>query len=75
MEERVLTLFGGQEAVLQPTSKKYAAALGVTPQSIRKIVGKLEDEAVLYREIDGRYTFADPLIRLHLLAFRPKIDI
>ncbi|MBF0440922.1 MAG: hypothetical protein HQK54_03370 [Oligoflexales bacterium] len=74
-EERVLTLFAGQKSVAQPTSKRYAAALGVTPQSIRKIVGKLEDEAVLYRQSDGCYTFADPLIRLHLLAFRPKIEL
>lgn len=74
-EEQVLTLFAGQEAVTQPTSKRYASALGITPQSIRKIVSKLEDEAVLYRQLDGCYTFADPLIRRHLLAFRPKISL
>ena len=36
---------------------------------VRKIMMKLEDEAVVYKE-DAGYILADPLLKQHILRFR-----
>ena len=69
-EERVMVAMakmGG--SVVEPMGKEFVHTCRLSTGGMRKIVGWLEDEAAIYR--DGKsYLLADPLIRLHLAAYR-----
>ncbi|MCX6107457.1 MAG: hypothetical protein NTY08_16655 [Proteobacteria bacterium] len=68
-EQLLITLARAGGRATQLTGKDFISKSGLSIAGIRKVVGKLEDEAVIYRE-DKYYCFADPLIMHHLLKFR-----
>jgi AAA+ ATPase superfamily predicted ATPase len=68
-EQKVITAIAKEEPVKQIQSKSFANLVQLTQAAIGRIVKRLENEAVLYREADG-YVLADPLLRCHVLRYR-----
>jgi hypothetical protein len=68
-EQRVITALSKEQPVPHPQGKDFIRRTGLTASGIRKILMKLEDQAVVYREEAG-YILADPLLRQHVLRFR-----
>ncbi len=69
-EEQLLVALAHEGGhVEQFTGKEFIAKSKLSISGIRKVVQKLEDEAVLYRESDGYY-LADPLLLQHLIKYR-----
>ena len=57
------------EPVTHPQGKDFIRSINLTAPGVRKIMMKLENEAVVYKEDTG-YILADPLLKQHILAFR-----
>lgn len=68
-DQRVMTAMAKNEPVAHPLGKAFAQQTGLTAAGVRKILMKLEDHAVVYKEDEG-YILADPLLKQHLLRFR-----
>jgi len=68
-EQKVMVALAGSEPVKHPNGKAFIQATGLTAAGVAKILNKLQDHAVVYREKAG-YGLADPLLRQHLLRFR-----
>jgi len=49
--------------------KNFIRSINLTAPGVRRIMMKLEDEAVVYKENAG-YFLADPLLKQHILRFR-----
>ena len=49
--------------------KDFIKSINLTAAGVRKIMMKLEDETVVYKEEAG-YILADPLLKQHILRFR-----
>jgi hypothetical protein len=57
------------EPVQHPQGKDFLKSINLTAPGVRKIMMKLEDEAVVYKE-DVGYILADPLLKQHVLEYR-----
>jgi len=68
-DQRVITAMAKNEPVAHPLGKAFSQQTGLTAAGVRKILMKLEDQAVVYRE-DAGCILADPLLKQHLLRFR-----
>jgi hypothetical protein len=68
-EQKVITNIAKMEPVLHPQGKDFIRNTTLTAPGVRKIMMKLEDETVVYKEDDG-YILADPLLKQHILRFR-----
>ena len=68
-EQKVIIALAQSEPVLKPQSKGFVQSVQLTTPGVRKIIIKLENEAVIYREEKG-YVLADPLLKQHILHFR-----
>jgi hypothetical protein len=68
-EQKVIINLAKTEPVLHPQGKEFIKGINLTAPGVRKIMIKLEDEAVVYKE-DAGYILADPLLRQHILEFR-----
>jgi len=58
-------------AVPQPTSKEFLSQIKVSQSGVMKIINKLLDSAVIYKEQKG-YQLADPLLGFYIKRFRLK---
>ena len=68
-EQKVIINLAKMEPVLHPQGKDFIKSINLTAPGVRKILMKLEDEAVVYKE-DAGYIIADPLLKQHILGFR-----
>jgi hypothetical protein len=68
-EQKVIINLAKMEPVLHPQGKDFIKSINLTAPGVRKIMMKLEDEAVVYKE-DVGYILADPLLKQHILAYR-----
>ncbi len=68
-EQKVIINLAKKEPVLHPQGKDFIQSINLTAPGVRKIMMKLEDETVVYREESG-YILADPLLKQHILRFR-----
>jgi uncharacterized protein len=68
-EQNVITELARQEPLQQPQGKQFTQRVGLTASGVRKIIMKLEDEAVIYKETNA-YILADPLLKTHIKHFR-----
>jgi hypothetical protein len=68
-EQKVIINIANLEPVLHPQGKDFIKGINLTAPGVRKIMIKLEDEAVVYKENTG-YILADPLLKQHILEFR-----
>lgn len=68
-EQKVIVSIAKGEPIAHPQGKAFITATGLTAAGVRKIIMKLEDQAVVYRENNG-YLLADPLLKQHVLRFR-----
>ena len=68
-EQKVIINLAKEEPVRHPQGKDFIQSINVTAPGVRKIMMKLENESVVYREEAG-YILADPLLRQHILRFR-----
>ena len=68
-EQQVIINIANLEPVLHPQGKDFIKGTNLTAPGVRKIMIKLEDEAVVYKENTG-YILADPLLKQHILEFR-----
>lgn len=68
-EQKVIVNIAKMEPVLHPQGKDFIKSINLTAPGVRKIMMKLEDAAVVYRENAG-YILADPLLKQHILRFR-----
>jgi GTPase SAR1 family protein len=68
-EQKVIVNLAKMEPVLHPQGKDFIQSINLTAPGVRKIMMKLEDETVVYKEEAG-YILADPLLRQHILRFR-----
>ena len=68
-EQKVIINVAKMEPVLHPQGKDFIQNINLTAPGVRKIMMKLEDEAVVYKE-DAGYILADPLLKQHILGFR-----
>ncbi|CAB1080940.1 hypothetical protein JY97_17035 [Alkalispirochaeta odontotermitis] len=68
-EQKVIFNLAKSEPVLHPQSKSFINRVNLSAPGVRKIMMKLEDEAVVYKEDTG-YVLADPLLKQHILEFR-----
>jgi hypothetical protein len=68
-EQKVIINLAKMEPVLHPQGKDFIKSINLTAPGVRKIMMKLEDEAVVYKE-DAGYILADPLLKQHILAYR-----
>jgi hypothetical protein len=68
-EQKVIINIANKEPVPHPQGKDFIRSINLTAPGIRKIMMKLENEAVVYKEDTG-YILADPLLKQHILAFR-----
>ena len=68
-EQKVIINLAKREPVLHPQSKDFIKGINLTAPGVRKIMIKLEDAAVVYKEESG-YILADPLLKQHILEFR-----
>ena len=68
-EQKVIINIANMEPVPHPQGKDFIRSINLTAPGVRKIMMKLENEAVVYKEDNG-YILADPLLKQHILAFR-----
>ncbi len=68
-EQSVITALAFKEPVLKPFGKVFVQQVGLSTTGVGKIIKKLENNAVVYREDNG-YMLADPLLKQHILQFR-----
>jgi len=68
-EQKVIINLAKREPVLHPQGKGFINSINLTAPGVRKIMMKLENEAVVYKENAG-YILADPLLKQHVLEFR-----
>jgi hypothetical protein len=68
-EQKVIVNLSKMEPVPHPQGKNFIQSTGLTAAGVRKIIMKLEDQAVVYKEDTG-YVMADPLLKQHILRFR-----
>jgi hypothetical protein len=68
-EQKVIVNIAKMEPVLHPQGKDFIKSINLTAPGVRKIMMKLEDEAVVYKEEAG-YILADPLLKQHILRYR-----
>jgi hypothetical protein len=68
-EQKVIINLAKREPVLHPQGKGFINSINLTAPGVRKIMMKLEDAAVVYKENAG-YILADPPLKQHLLEFR-----
>ena len=68
-EQKVIVNLAKKEPVQHPQGKDFIIGTNLTAPGIRKILMKLEDESVVYKEEAG-YILADPLLKQHILRFR-----
>jgi hypothetical protein len=68
-EQKVIINLAKKEPVLHPQGKEFIQSINLTAPGVRKIMMKLEDESVVYKEEAG-YILADPLLKQHILRFR-----
>ena len=68
-EQKVIINLAKMEPVLHPQGKDFIKSINLTAPGVRKIMMKLENEAVVYKE-DAGYILADPLLKQHILAYR-----
>ncbi|MBW2411731.1 MAG: hypothetical protein JRF72_18195 [Deltaproteobacteria bacterium] len=68
-EQKVIINLAKSEPVMHPQSKDFIKSINLTAPGVRKIMLKLEDAAVVYKE-DAGYILADPLLKQHILKFR-----
>ncbi len=68
-EQKVIVNLAKMEPVLHPQGKDFIKSINLTAPGVRKIMMKLEDETVVYKEVAG-YILADPLLKQHILRFR-----
>ena len=68
-EQKVIINIANMEPVPHPQGKDFIRSINLTAPGVRKIMMKLENEAVVYKEDTG-YILADPLLKQHILAFR-----
>jgi hypothetical protein len=68
-EQKVIINIAKKEPVLHPQGKDFVQNINLTAPGVRKIMMKLEDNAVVYKE-DSGYILADPLLKQHILGFR-----
>jgi len=69
VDQMVIINLAKKEPVLHPQRKEFIKGINLTAPGVRKIMIKLEDEAVVYKEGAG-YILADPLLKQHILKFR-----
>lgn len=68
-EQKVIVNLSKMEPVLHPQGKDFIKSINLTAPGVRRIMMKLEDQAVVYRE-DAGYILADPFLKQHILKFR-----
>ena len=68
-EQKVLTAMAKQEPVKKALGKDFVQKVHLSVGGVRKIIAKLENNAVVYKEPEG-YVLADPLLKVHLQIFR-----
>jgi len=68
-EQKVIVNLAKMEPVLHPQGKDFIKGIDLTAPGVRKIMMKLENESVVYKEEAG-YILADPLLKQHILRFR-----
>ena len=68
-DQKVIINIAKMEPVLHPQGKDFIKSINLTAPGVRKIMMKLEDEAVVYKE-DAGYILADPLLKQHVLEYR-----
>lgn len=68
-EQKVIINIAKREPVLHPQGKDFINSINLTAPGVRKIMMKLEDGAVVYKE-DAGYILADPLLKQHILEYR-----
>jgi len=68
-EQKVMVNLAKKEPVMHPQGKDFINSIKLTAPGVRKIMIKLEDEAIVYKEDTG-YILADPLLKEHILEFR-----
>jgi hypothetical protein len=68
-EQKVIINLSKMEPVQHPQGKGFLKSINLTAPGVRKIMMKLEDEAVVYKE-DVGYILADPLLKQHVLEYR-----
>ncbi|MEX1347863.1 MAG: hypothetical protein AB1Z31_09055 [Desulfobacterales bacterium] len=68
-EQKVIINLSKMGPVQHPQGKDFLKSINLTAPGVRKIMMKLEDEAVVYKE-DVGYILADPLLKQHVLEYR-----
>jgi hypothetical protein len=68
-EQKVIVNLAKMEPVLHPQGKDFIKSINLTAPGVRKIMMKLENDTVVYKEEAG-YILADPLLKQHILRFR-----
>ena len=68
-EQKVIINLAKKEPVLHPQGKDFIQSINLTAPGVRKIMMKLENETVVYKEEAG-YILSDPLLKQHILRFR-----
>jgi uncharacterized protein len=68
-EQKVIVNIAKMEPVLHPQGKDFIQSINLTAPGVRKIMMKLENETVVYKEEPG-YILADPLLKQHVLRYR-----
>jgi hypothetical protein len=68
-EQKVIINLAKMEPVLHPQGKDFIKSINLTAPGVRKIMMKLENETVVYKEVAG-YILADPLLKQHILGYR-----
>lgn len=70
-EEKVLTEFSKLGGVVRhPMGKEFLKNTGLSLGGVKKTLTKLENEAIIYKE-ENAYFLADPMLKYHLLNYRP----
>lgn len=68
-EQKVIIAIAQQEPVKQPQGKKFVQSIKLTAPGVRKIIIKMENDAVIYKDKQG-YILADPFLKQHIRRFR-----
>jgi hypothetical protein len=68
-EQKVIINLAKMAPVLHPQGKDFLKSINLTAPGVRKIMMKLEDKTVVYKE-DAGYILADPLLKQHVLEYR-----
>jgi hypothetical protein len=68
-EQKVIINLSKMEPVQHPQGKDFLKSINLTAPGVRKIMMKLEDKTVVYKE-DAGYILADPLLKQHVLEYR-----